>query len=179
MHDLHTLTQGRPIAIVGAGLVGSGWALVFARAGLNVRIFDANPTISSAAVPLIKGQIADLTAHGLLSESAETILARLTVCDTLAQAVEGAVYVQESILERTDVKRQLMLELEAVAAPDLVVAGESHQTVAAAAAFERVAARGGGEGDAGATRRAGVGGLLQTPRARRALRRGRALREGR
>jgi 3-hydroxyacyl-CoA dehydrogenase len=35
--------------------------------------------------------------------------------------VNGAIYVQESILERTDVKRTLMLELEAVAAPDLII----------------------------------------------------------
>jgi len=121
MQELHTLTQGRPIAIVGAGLVGAGWALVFARAGLAVQIYDANPAIASAAVPLIMGQIADLTAHGLLIEPADAILARLTVCDTLAQAVDGAIYVQESILERTDVKRALMLELEAIATPDLII----------------------------------------------------------
>lgn len=132
MHELQTLTQGRPIAIVGAGLVGAGWALVFARAGLPVRIYDANPAISSAAVPLIEGQIADLTAHGLLSEPADAILARLTVCDTLAQAVDGAVYVQESILERTEIKRSLMLELEAVAAPDLII-GSSTSGIPASA----------------------------------------------
>lgn len=132
MHELQTLTQGRPIAIVGAGLVGAGWALVFARAGLPVRIYDANPAISSAAVPLIEGQIADLTAHGLLSEPADAILARLTVCDTLAQAVDGAVYVQESILERTEIKRSLMLELETVAAPDLII-GSSTSGIPASA----------------------------------------------
>lgn len=132
MHELQTLTEGRPIAIVGAGLVGAGWALVFARAGLPVRIYDANPAISSAAVPLIEGQIADLTAHGLLSEPADAILARLTVCDTLAQAVDGAVYVQESILERTEIKRSLMLELEALAAPDLII-GSSTSGIPASA----------------------------------------------
>ncbi|WP_296180701.1 3-hydroxyacyl-CoA dehydrogenase [Pseudomonas sp. UBA1879] len=131
-HELETLTQGRPVAIVGAGLVGSGWALVFARAGLNVRIYDTNPAISNAAVPLIEQQIGDLTTHGLLSESAETILSRLTVCETLAQAVEGAIYVQESILERTDVKRALMLELDAVAAPDLII-GSSTSGIPASA----------------------------------------------
>jgi L-gulonate 3-dehydrogenase len=36
----HELLQGRPVAVIGAGLVGAGWAIVFARAGLNVRIYD-------------------------------------------------------------------------------------------------------------------------------------------
>ncbi|SDG63988.1 3-hydroxyacyl-CoA dehydrogenase [Pseudomonas abietaniphila] len=136
MHELDSLTQGRPIAIVGAGLVGAGWALVFARAGLAVRIYDANPAISNASIPLIERQIADLTEFGLLSESAESILARLTVCDTLQQAVNGAAYVQESILERTDVKRALMLELDAIAGPDLIIGSSTSGIPASAFASE-------------------------------------------
>lgn len=125
MRELQALTQGRPVAIVGAGLVGAGWALVFARAGLTVRIYDANPAISKACVPLIEQQVADLIEFGLLTESADGIIARLSVCETLAEAVDGAVYVQESILERTDVKRTLMLALEEVAGPDLVIGSSS------------------------------------------------------
>jgi 3-hydroxyacyl-CoA dehydrogenase len=125
MRELESLTKGRAIAIVGSGLVGAGWALVFARAGLRVRIYDANPAISQASVPLIRKQIADLTEFGLLSEPAESILARLSICDTLADAVDGAAYVQESILERSDVKRTLMLALEEIAGPDLIIGSSS------------------------------------------------------
>ena len=35
----------RTVGIVGAGLVGSAWAIVFARAGVNVRAFDASEDI--------------------------------------------------------------------------------------------------------------------------------------
>ena len=132
MHELESLTKGRPVAIVGAGLVGAGWALVFARAGLQVRIYDANPAISQASLPLIEKQIADLTEFGLLAESASDILKCLTVCDTLAEAVDGAAYVQESILERTDVKRTLMLALDEIAGPDLVI-GSSTSGIPASA----------------------------------------------
>jgi 3-hydroxyacyl-CoA dehydrogenase len=120
-HKIQALCAGRPVAIVGAGLVGAGWAIVFARAGLNVTMFDANPEITRQAVPLIEGQLAGLQRHGLIDEDPATVLARITPVATLAEAVEGVAYVQESVLERVEVKRQLMVDLDALASPDMVV----------------------------------------------------------
>lgn len=119
--DIEALCAGRPVAIVGAGLVGAGWAIVFARAGLRVRMFDANPEITRRAVPLIEAQLDGLRRHGLIDEEPAAVLARITPVATLAEAVDGAAYVQESVLERVDVKRKLMEELDALAAPDTVV----------------------------------------------------------
>ncbi|KQT13166.1 3-hydroxyacyl-CoA dehydrogenase [Ramlibacter sp. Leaf400] len=121
MTAIQQLSGGRPVAIVGAGLVGAGWAIVYARAGLSVKVFDADPEITRKAVPLIEGQLAGLRRHGLVDEDPAAILARITPVATLAQAIDGACYVQESVLERVDVKRQLMVDLDALAAPDLVV----------------------------------------------------------
>ncbi|WP_342052024.1 MULTISPECIES: 3-hydroxyacyl-CoA dehydrogenase [unclassified Cupriavidus] len=119
--DLQTLCGGRPVAIVGAGLVGAGWAIVFARAGLNVKMFDANAEITRKAVPLIETQLEGLRRHGLIDEDPAVVLARITPVATLAEAVDGVAYVQESVLERVDVKRQLMEELDALLAPDAIV----------------------------------------------------------
>ncbi|GAB3659023.1 3-hydroxyacyl-CoA dehydrogenase [Ramlibacter alkalitolerans] len=121
MTEIEELSRGRPVAIVGAGLVGSGWAIVYARAGLRVKMFDRDPEITRKAFALIAGQLARLHAHGLVAEDPAAILARITPAATLADAVEGAFYVQESVLERVDVKRQLMIDLDALAGPDLVV----------------------------------------------------------
>lgn len=35
------------VALVGAGVVGSSWSLVFARAGFEVAIYEADPAIRS------------------------------------------------------------------------------------------------------------------------------------
>ncbi|MBA2960956.1 MULTISPECIES: 3-hydroxyacyl-CoA dehydrogenase [Ramlibacter] len=121
MTEIQQLSGDRPVAIVGAGLVGAGWAIVYARAGLAVKMFDANPQTTAKAIPLIEGQLAGLRRHGLVHEDPATILARITPVATLAEAVDGACYVQESVLERVDVKRQLMTDLDALAAPDLIV----------------------------------------------------------
>jgi L-gulonate 3-dehydrogenase len=121
MIDIHKLSGGRTIAIVGAGLVGSGWAIVYARAGLNVRMFDTNPEITRNALPLIEAQLARLAHHGLVREDVATILARIKPVFTLGEAIDNAFYVQESVLERVDVKRELMEALDALASKDLVI----------------------------------------------------------
>lgn len=118
---IQQLCAGRPVAVVGAGLVGAGWAVVYARAGLNVKMFDANPEITRNAMPLIADQLAGLQRHGLIDENPATVLARIAPVATLAEALDGAAYVQESVLERVDVKRQLMLDIDALASPELMV----------------------------------------------------------
>ena len=125
MNNACALVDGRPVAVVGTGLVGTGWALVFARAGLSVRVHDEDTAVAHAALPLIEKQIADLTGFGLLAEPPEAILSRLSVAATLAEAVAGAAYVQESVFERVEIKRALMLALDRVAGPDLVVGSSS------------------------------------------------------
>jgi 3-hydroxyacyl-CoA dehydrogenase len=94
------------IAIVGAGLVGGGWAIVFARAGEAVRVYDAAPAIRNGFLDVIKGQLDDLKSFNLVDDPAE-ILARITVCDSLAGAVQGARFVQESVLEEVAVKQEI------------------------------------------------------------------------
>ena len=125
MNNACALVDGRPVAVVGTGLVGTGWALVFARAGLSVRVHDEDTAVAHAALPLIEKQIADLTGFGLLAEPPEAILSRLSVAATLAEAVAGAAYVQESVFERVEIKRALMLALDRVAGPEVVVGSSS------------------------------------------------------
>ena len=58
----------RRVALVGAGLVGAGWAIVFARAGVEVALFDAQPGQAARALRSIAGSLADLERLGLLRE---------------------------------------------------------------------------------------------------------------
>jgi L-gulonate 3-dehydrogenase len=47
-------------AVVGAGLVGSAWAIVFARAGVNVRAFDASEDIRRTTAARIRASLEDM-----------------------------------------------------------------------------------------------------------------------
>ncbi len=110
----HELLQGRPVAVIGAGLVGAGWAIVFARAGLQVRIYDVNAEATKWALALIAEQLKELKSFGLVDDPV-AIAALVKPVYKLVDAVEGAAYAQESVLERVELKRSLMQELEAVA----------------------------------------------------------------
>jgi 3-hydroxyacyl-CoA dehydrogenase len=118
------LLKGRPVAVIGAGLVGAGWAIVFAQAGLQVRIYDADPHATDRALSLIAEQLKELSSFGLVDDPI-AIAAHLKPTYQLAEAVEGAAYAQESVPERVELKRSLMHELEQAAPSDLVIGSSS------------------------------------------------------
>lgn len=113
------------VAIVGAGLVGLGWAIVFARAGLPVRVFDRSADLMAELPAKLDTSLADLADAGLIDEAAADIAARISYADSLADAVRGVGYVQESVLERVDVKRALYQDLDKVLGRDAIVGSSS------------------------------------------------------
>jgi L-gulonate 3-dehydrogenase len=114
----------RLIAIVGAGLIGSGWAVVFARAGYSVRAYDPSPEVRERVLPWVKQSLAELAKTGLV-ERPEEILARITVCDELAKAMAGAFYIQESVYETVDAKTEVSRAIDTVMESDAIVGSSS------------------------------------------------------
>lgn len=119
------LTFGKPVAVIGAGLVGAGWALVFARVGLRVRIHDADERVVQQVIDWTRQQLTGLFEHGLIAEAPDVVARRIQPVASLGEAIEGAAYAQESILERVDIKRRLMQDLNAVADDDIVIGSSS------------------------------------------------------
>ena len=113
------------IAIVGAGLIGRAWAIVFARAGCSVAIYDAAPDALAGCSKLLHENISDLAQHGLISETPEVVLARISTVATLAAALDGAALVQENVRETVEAKRAIFAEMDALAAPDTILASST------------------------------------------------------
>ncbi|CAB3737528.1 MULTISPECIES: 3-hydroxyacyl-CoA dehydrogenase [Achromobacter] len=129
----------RCAAIIGTGLIGQGWAIVFARMGWTVRLFDVNAAMLAEARALILQQLRELESQGLV-KGADTIIERVHVAASLADAVKGARYIQENSPEKVDVKRALFLELDAVAEPDAII-GSSTSSIPASQFTEHLAGR--------------------------------------
>jgi len=112
------------VAIVGAGLIGRCWAMVFARAGSQVRLWDPVDGVAEAARVWVTEEAAAIDAtQG--TDWASAIASRLTCAPSLQAALDGAVYAQESGPERVDIKRALFAEMDALAAPDCILASST------------------------------------------------------
>ena len=115
--------------IVGAGLIGRAWAHVFARAGWQVRVWDPVPRQRDAAAEAIARSLHELAAHGLVADPAGAAR-RVAVAASLAEALEGAEYVQESGPETLEAKLATFAELDALAGAGTVLASSTSAIVA-------------------------------------------------
>lgn len=101
------------IGLVGGGLVGSSWAIVFARAGHEVRLFDASAAAREAVEPYVRSSLDKMARYGLLSSPVDDIAARVSVVPTLEEAVSEANYVQESVREDLAIKVDVAHQISA------------------------------------------------------------------
>jgi 3-hydroxyacyl-CoA dehydrogenase len=113
------------IAIIGTGLIGRAWAMVFARAGHQVKMWDNAPAAAEAALSLIEPALQEQKQFGLISEEPAVVRARIAAVATLAEAVRDADYVQENTAERADVKKQVYGQMDAAAPPHCILASST------------------------------------------------------
>ncbi len=114
------------IAVIGAGLIGRSWSIVFARAGHQVALFDQAPEAVEAALSLIDEALPGLAEAELLRGAAPAgVRGRIRGAGGVADAVTGVAHVQENTFEREDVKRQIFAELDRLTTPDTVLASST------------------------------------------------------
>jgi L-gulonate 3-dehydrogenase len=113
------------IAIVGSGLIGSSWAVVFARAGHSVVLHDANPAQLEASLAEADRALAGLDNAHLIDESPLDIRGRISIAPDLESAVRDADHVQENVSEDVRVKRAIYAELDRLAPSSAVLASST------------------------------------------------------
>ena len=114
------------VAVVGTGLVGRAWSIVFARAGFEVAMWDPADGAVERALGLVDQALPELAEAGLLrGEAPGAVRGRLQPAGSLAEALAGASHVQESAPERLEAKLPLWRELDAAASPETVLASST------------------------------------------------------
>ena len=116
------------VAIVGAGFVGRGWAIVFARAGWTVKISEPIDAVRTALPRMFSQMIVDLQSAGLTIGSGT--LANIEIGETLEAALQGVDLVQENGPEREEVKRALFEQFDRLAPRTAILASSSSAIVA-------------------------------------------------
>jgi carnitine 3-dehydrogenase len=112
----------RRVGLLGAGVIGGGWAARFVMAGVDVQLYDpAAGAGDGAREALARAR----RAWDRLTVAPRPPEGRLTLVGTVADAVAGAELVQESAPEREDLKARLLAEASAAAAPDAIIASST------------------------------------------------------
>ena len=113
------------VAIVGSGLIGRAWAMVFARAGHTVKLYDAAPGAAEKALALIQEGLRELHEFGLIKESPVVVAKRVIATPGLAEAVMDADYVQENTSEKLEVKRAVYRQMDDCAPENCILASST------------------------------------------------------
>ncbi|ETN63214.1 3-hydroxyacyl-coa dehyrogenase [Anopheles darlingi] len=109
-----TKMKKEKVAIIGSGLIGRSWAMLFAGVGYQVTIYDIIPDIVSKALDETERELNKL---GKGRPTAGT--------DNLKAAITGALYVQECVPERLDIKKKLYGEVDGFVGPDTILASST------------------------------------------------------
>ncbi|MFG2894296.1 3-hydroxyacyl-CoA dehydrogenase family protein [Streptomyces sp. NPDC048248] len=117
--------MARKLAVIGAGLMGSGIAQVSAQAGWDVVLRDVTDGALARGKGGIEASYEKFVAKGKLEASAaEEALARITTTTEL-EAVADADIVVEAVFERIEVKREIFQALDKLAKDDAVLASNT------------------------------------------------------
>ncbi|XP_064473536.1 lambda-crystallin-like [Ornithodoros turicata] len=120
------MSKGK-IGIVGSGLIGRSWAMLFASAGYDVALFDVDPAKIDEALADIEKQLKSLQDKRLLrgTLSAEEQHSLVHKAASLADCVRGSLHVQECVFENLELKQKVFEELDEKADDNVVLCSSS------------------------------------------------------
>src|SRR5262245_48182202 len=112
------MSNALTIGVVGGGLMGHGIAYLLAAGGHKAGIYEPSAEVR-ASLPQRLRSITDLLG------SDPAILDRITAHERLADAVASVAFVFEAAPEKPELKQRIFGELEALVAPDTILASNS------------------------------------------------------
>ncbi|MEU3602013.1 3-hydroxyacyl-CoA dehydrogenase family protein [Streptomyces sp. NPDC006798] len=113
------------LAVIGAGLMGSGIAQVSAQAGWDVVLRDITDDALTRGTDAIRASYDKFVAKGkLAAEDADAALARITTTTEL-DAVADADVVVEAVFEKLEVKHEIFRTLDKIVRADAVLASNT------------------------------------------------------
>ncbi|MFF9326788.1 3-hydroxyacyl-CoA dehydrogenase family protein [Streptomyces sp. NPDC014776] len=117
--------MARKLAVIGAGLMGSGIAQVSAQAGWDVVLRDVTDEALTRGTDGIKASYDKFVSKGkLAAEDAEAALARITATTDLDAAADADLVV-EAVFEKLEVKHEIFRALDKIVRPETVLASNT------------------------------------------------------
>ena len=112
----------KSVAIVGTGVIGASWAAQFLAKGLDISAYDPAPGAEDRLREYVAGAWPALETLGLDSTAS---VDRMRFSANLAEALDGADFVQENGPERQDIKIETYTNLDELTAANVILASSS------------------------------------------------------
>ena len=122
---MKTLNDIKKIAVLGAGTMGPGIAQVYAMGGYEVTMWTRSESTREKAIASLKAQLDTFEAEGMLTESKDAVFGRINFALTVEECVKGADFIQETIVEKADAKKELYEQLAAIVPADTIIASNT------------------------------------------------------
>lgn len=111
----------KKVACLGAGVIGSSWATIFAMRGYPVCVYDINPQQLDTAKKNITNNLEFLVRKGVLGkDEAARAEGMATFSTSVEEAVNDAQFIQESCPEKYEIKQQVLAEIEKYTSPETI-----------------------------------------------------------
>ena len=118
--------QVKKVGVIGAGTMGHGIAQAYAQEGYPVTITDVAKSALTGVKDRIKSNLGTLAREGLIPEKEiENIMGRITVVDSLENAVRDADLVTEAVFEDLPTKTGIFHEMEKFCSPECLLASNT------------------------------------------------------
>lgn len=126
------MTSKGKIAIIGSGLIGRNWAIIFTSFGYNVQLFDSNKELLNKAPELIRNELHDMcssqSARGNLT--LEQRMALVSTAESLKDCLSQVIHVQECVFEDVALKQAIFKQVD-----ELIDETNTHATLASSTSF--------------------------------------------
>jgi len=112
----------KKVAVLGCGLIGFSFAIVFSRKGLEVNLYNRKSQSLDAVKDKIKEQFEFLKDEGIVKqELIESSMARIHTFDDLAEALKDVDYIQEALPEDLALKQDMFAEAARLTGQDVII----------------------------------------------------------
>jgi 3-hydroxybutyryl-CoA dehydrogenase len=112
----------KKIALLGAGMIGNGLALHFAKAGYEVSLYSRTQQTIDKAIESTKSNLSLLLQKPAGSDEIEKIVARIKTTTDLKKSVANAPIIIESVAENLKIKQDLFKELDEICPRETILA---------------------------------------------------------
>lgn len=120
------MEKTRKVAVMGSGIIGSGWVSLFAMKGCRVSVYDIVPEQLENARERVNGNLQVFVKNGIIGAAEKEKIIGSIIFDTdPGRVLEDVCFIQESGPDKYEIKQEIIDTIDRHAPDDAVVASST------------------------------------------------------